>query len=32
MTWQCYLGEEAVRQQIVSQDFLGAYAPAPGHG
>jgi hypothetical protein len=32
MTWQCYLGEEAVRRQIVSQDFLGAYAPAPGRG
>jgi hypothetical protein len=32
LTWQCYLGEAAVRQRIVSQDFLGDYAPAPGHG
>jgi hypothetical protein len=31
-SWQCYLGQEAVRQQIVGADFLGAYAPAPGHG
>jgi hypothetical protein len=32
LVWQCYLGEEAVRQQIVSQSFLGGYAPGPGHG
>ena len=32
LSWQCYLGEEAVRQGIVSADFLGAYAPGPGHG
>jgi hypothetical protein len=32
LVWQCYLGEEAVRQRIVSQSFLGEYAPAPGHG
>jgi hypothetical protein len=32
LSWQCYLGQEAVRQQIISQDFLGDYAPAPGHG
>lgn len=32
LSWQCHLGEDAVRQRIVSQDFLGAYAPAPGHG
>jgi hypothetical protein len=32
MTWQCYLGEEAVRQQIVGEDLLGVYAPSPGHG
>ena len=30
--WQCYIGEEAVRQQIVGPDFLGEYAPAPGVG
>ncbi len=32
LSWQCYLGQEAVRQRIISQDFLGEYAPAPGHG
>ena len=32
LSWQCYLGEEAVRQRIVGQGFLGEYAPAPGHG
>jgi hypothetical protein len=32
LVWQCYLGQEAVRQKIVSADFLGAYAPEPGHG
>lgn len=32
LSWQCYLGEEAVRQRIVSPGFLGEYAPAPGHG
>jgi hypothetical protein len=32
LSWECYLGEEAVRQQIVSESFLGEYAPAPGHG
>jgi hypothetical protein len=32
VSWQCYLGEEAVRQQIVSRDFLGEHAPEPGHG
>jgi hypothetical protein len=30
--WKGYLGEEAVRRQIVSRDFLGAYAPVPGRG
>jgi hypothetical protein len=30
--WECYVGEEAVRQQIVSEDFLGEYAPTPGVG
>jgi len=32
LEWQCYLGQAAVDQQIVSQGFLGQYAPAPGHG
>ena len=32
LSWECYLGEEAVRQQIVSEGFLGEYAPTPGHG
>jgi hypothetical protein len=30
--WQCYIGEEAVRQQIIGPDFLGEYAPSPGQG
>ena len=30
--WRCYIGEEAVRQQIVGPDFLGEYAPSPGVG
>ena len=30
--WTCYIGEEAVRQQIIGPDFLGEYAPAPGRG
>ena len=30
--WQCYIGQAAVDQQIVSADFLGEYAPQPGHG
>jgi hypothetical protein len=30
--WQCYIGAEAVRQQIIGPDFLGEYAPAPGVG
>jgi len=30
--WRCYIGEEAVRQEIIGPDFLGAYAPAPGVG
>jgi hypothetical protein len=31
-TWHCYLGEEAVRRDIVSADFLGAYLPEPPTG
>ena len=30
--WDCYLGEEAVRRQILDRDLLGAYAPVPGRG
>jgi hypothetical protein len=30
--WRCYIGEEAVRQQIIGPDFLGEYAPTPGVG
>ena len=30
--WDCYLGEEAVRHQIVSRDFLGKYLPEPPTG
>jgi len=32
LQWQCYLGPAAVAQGIVGKDFLGAYAPEPGHG
>ena len=30
--WACYIGEEAVRQQIVSEDFLGELVSGPGVG
>ena len=30
--WSCYVGQEAVRQQIIGPDFLGEYAPSPGVG
>jgi hypothetical protein len=30
--WQCYVGSAAVDQQIVSEGFLGEYAPGPGVG
>jgi hypothetical protein len=30
--WQCYLGDAAVEQRIVSRGFLGEYAPEPGVG
>ncbi len=32
LEWECYLGQAAVDQRIVSQGFLGQYAPEPGHG
>jgi hypothetical protein len=31
-TWQCYIGQAAVDQKIVSAGFLGEYAPTPGVG
>lgn len=30
--WNCYLGEEAVKRQILAGDLLGQYAPFPSHG
>ena len=30
--WRCYLGEAAVAERIISQGFLGEYAPEPGVG
>jgi hypothetical protein len=30
--WECYVGQAAVDQQIVSAGFLGEYAPTPGQG
>jgi hypothetical protein len=30
--WNCYIGDEAVKQKIVSAGFLGQYAPSPGVG
>ncbi len=30
--WDCFIGEAAVKQGIIGQDFLGQYAPAPGVG
>jgi hypothetical protein len=32
LTWQCYIGQAAVDQQIIGQSFLGEYAPSPGVG
>jgi hypothetical protein len=32
LQWECYLGRAAVDQRIISQGFLGQYAPEPGHG
>jgi hypothetical protein len=30
--WECYIGQTAVDQKIIGQDFLGEYAPSPGVG
>ena len=32
LEWQCYIGQAAVEQKIISAGFLGEYAPAPGRG
>jgi hypothetical protein len=31
-TWDCYLGQEAVRRDIIGPDLLGAYQPQPAAG
>jgi hypothetical protein len=31
-TWQCYLGQAAVDQKIISQGFLGEHSEGPGVG
>ena len=31
-TWECYIGQKAVAEQIIGQSFLGVYAPTPGVG
>ncbi len=30
--WECYIGQEAVRQQIIGPDFLGQHSEGPGVG
>ena len=30
--WECYIGQAAVDQQIIGQDFLGEFSPGPGVG
>ena len=30
--WECYIGEEAVKQQIISQGFLGQTQTTPAVG
>jgi hypothetical protein len=30
--WQCYIGQEAVDQQIIGQGFLGEFSQGPGVG
>jgi hypothetical protein len=32
LVWQCYIGEEAVRQAIISEDFLGELQTGPAVG
>jgi hypothetical protein len=31
-TWECYLGQTAVDQQIIGPDFLGTHSAGPGAG
>lgn len=31
-TWECYIGQAAVSQNIIGEGFLGQYAPSPGVG
>jgi hypothetical protein len=31
-TWECYLGREAVREQIIGAGFLGQHSEGPGVG
>jgi len=30
--WRCYIGEEAVKQNIIGRQLLGDYSPQPGVG
>jgi hypothetical protein len=30
--WECYIGQAAVDQNIIGQDFLGQHSPTPGVG
>ena len=32
MSWDCYIGQDAVDQEIISQDFLGEPILGPGRG
>jgi hypothetical protein len=32
LDWQCYIGQKAVDEKIISHGFLGEYAPTPGVG
>jgi hypothetical protein len=32
MHWDCFMGDEAVKHEILVQDLLGQYAPEPGRG
>jgi len=32
MTWNCFIGEDALDQGIISKEFLGQPAPVPGRG
>jgi hypothetical protein len=32
MTWNCFIGQDAVDQGIISKEFLGQPAPVPGRG